>query len=175
MTQQVPYDVVEERPGFELRRYRSHHLAETLVSGSFEGAVNRAFRRLAAYLTGRNSGGERIEMTQPVGQERAKVHERYAVSFALPQEYEQEPPPLPSDKSVRIRHVPEHLAAAVRFSGPWTHRSYHRQAERLLRAIAEAGYVADGPLRFDRYDPLWTPWLLRRNEVVVPVTEQEAA
>lgn len=26
-----------------------------------------------------------------------------------------------------------------------------------------------GPTRYARFDPPWTPWFLRRNEIVVPV------
>ena len=44
MTEQQPYDVLEQRDGFELRHYPAHVVAEVEVEGSFEDAGNRAFR-----------------------------------------------------------------------------------------------------------------------------------
>ena len=43
MTEQQRYDVVGDFPGFELRRYAPHLVAEVEVEGSFTEAGNRAF------------------------------------------------------------------------------------------------------------------------------------
>lgn len=171
MTEEQPYEVVAEHPGFEVRRYPTHHVAETVVAGSFEGAGNTAFRSLFRYITGRNRAGTKIAMTAPVVQEGADSAGRFVVSFVMPQQYADEPPPAPADPDVRVRRVPAHLAAAARFSGRWTRRSYEQRAERLLEDVVAAGLSVDGLVRFARYDPPWTPWFLRRNEVVVPVRE----
>jgi hypothetical protein len=40
----------------------------------------------------------------------------------------------------------------------------------LLARVAARGLVVAGSLQISRYDPPWTPWFLRRNEVMVPVT-----
>ena len=72
MTEQQPYEVVGEHPGFELRRYPDHVVAETRVTGSFEGAGNKAFRSLFRYITGHNEASGSIAMTAPVVQERAR-------------------------------------------------------------------------------------------------------
>jgi hypothetical protein len=77
--------------------------------------------------------------------------------------------PEPLDPSVRVRSVPAHLAAALRFSGRWSRSRYDAHAEELVRAVEGAGLKVDGPPRFARFDPPWTPWFRRRNEVVVPV------
>lgn len=65
--------------------------------------------------------------------------------------------------------VPAQTAAALRLSGRWSRTSYQRKERRLLAAVAEAGLRVVGPPRYARYDPPWTPWFRRRNEVVVPV------
>ena len=39
MTEQQRYEVVAQLPGFELRRYEPHVLAEVTVSGRFESAA----------------------------------------------------------------------------------------------------------------------------------------
>ena len=58
VTEQQPYEVVRRLPEFELRRYPSHLVAEVEVQSSFADAGNKAFRVLAAFISGRNRGRE---------------------------------------------------------------------------------------------------------------------
>ena len=87
----------------------------------------------------------------------------------LPADTDASTVPAPKDERVRVRVVEEEYAAAVRFSGRWTAASYTQRVDSLRAAIAEAGLEPTGPVRFARFDPPWTPWFLRRNEVVIPV------
>jgi effector-binding domain-containing protein len=169
-TEEQPYDVVEERPDFELRWYPEHVVAETRVKGSFEGVGNRSFMRLVGYIGGRNTQSEKVAMTAPVLQEAEdeKVG-LYVVSFVMPAGFDLRRAPEPTDPNVRLRSIPAHTAAALRFSGRWSRGRYEKHARRLLAALEAAGLEVDGPLRFARFDPPWTPWFRRRNEVVAPV------
>lgn len=169
MTEQQPYDVLEERHGFELRRYPDHLVAETEVRGPFELAGNVAFPRLARYIGGHNRSSRKLAMTAPVVQEGSARSRHYVVGFVMPADVRPEDLPDPADPSVRTRRVPAETAAALRFSGRWTRRSFEKHAARLLAAVDEAGLTVVGPTRYARFDPPWTPWFLRRNEVVVPV------
>ena len=185
VTEQQRYTVVHQEPAFELRRYPAHLVAEVEVDGSFESAGNTAFRPLVAYIRGRNEANRGLAMTAPVLQRRAETDGtpavetvttetapgRYVVSFVMPQGSTRESLPDPGDARVTIRDVPEELAAVARYSGRWRSSSYERQTRRLLRAVRDAGFEATGPPRFARFDPPWTPWFRRRNEVVVPVRE----
>jgi len=190
VTEQQRYDVVRAEPGFELRRYPAHEVAEVEVEGTFEGAGNAAFRPLASYIGGRNASGAGLAMTAPVLQRRPESQEpepqpqpsvetettqtapgRYVVSFVMPAGSSPDSLPVPQDARVVIRTVPEELAAAVRYSGRWTSGSYRQQVARLRTAVADAGLEVVGPPRFARFDPPWTPWFRRRNEVVLPVRE----
>ncbi len=65
MTEEQTYDVVAKYPGFELRRYAEHVVAETRVTGSFEGVGTTSFRRLVGYIGGRNSESQKLAMTVP--------------------------------------------------------------------------------------------------------------
>jgi effector-binding domain-containing protein len=170
MTEQQPYEVLEKHPDFELRRYPAHVVAETSVTGSFEGVGNSAFRRLAGFIGGRNSRSQKVAMTAPVVQEAEdEAAGRYLVAFVMPAGLDLADAPEPSNPDVRLRSVPPHTAAARRFSGRWSRRSYDENTRRLLAAVATAGLEVDGPVRYARFDPPWTPWFLRRNEVLVPV------
>jgi effector-binding domain-containing protein len=172
MTDQQHYDVLAQYPGFELRRYPEHVVAETRVKGSFESVGNKAFMRLVRYISGRNRESRRVAMTAPVVQEAERG--RYVVSFVMPAAFSLESAPEPTDRDVRLRTVPAQTAAVLRFSGRWSEGRYEAHAERLLEAVDAAGLHLAGPLRFARFDPPWTPWFLRRNEVVVPVLPPES-
>lgn len=169
MTEQQPYDVLEEYPEFQLRRYHDHLVAEIEVGGPFELAGNLAFPRLARYIGGHNHSSRKVAMTAPVVQEQDPDSRRYVVGFVMPADIRAEELPDPLDSGVRTRRVAAETAAALGFSGRWSRRSYESRTTQLLSALARAGLEVTGPPRYARFDPPWTPWYLRRNEVVVPV------
>lgn len=190
MTEQQPYEVLEQRDGFELRRYPAHVVAEVEVDGSFEEAGNRAFRSLFRYITGSNrsqatiamtapvvqqaSASQRIAMTAPVVQARAPGG-GFVVAFVLPASMTLQTVPLPTDPDVHVRAVSERLAAVVRYSGRWSQSSYDRHLGELLDAVVADGLVPAGSPRFARFDPPFRPWFLRRNEVVQDVVRAASA
>jgi hypothetical protein len=169
VTEQQPYEVLEEHGRFEVRRYPEHLVAETEVGGPFELAGNLAFPRLARYIGGHNRSSRTVAMTAPVVQEQDPRTRRYVVGFVMPADIGAEELPEPTDPTVRVRRVPAGTAAALRFSGRWSKGSFEKRAAQLLAAVVEAGLEVDGPVRYARFDPPWTPWFKRRNEVVVPL------
>ncbi len=170
MTEEQPYDVLEVHPDFELRWYPEHLIAETRVKGSFENVANKSFRRLVGYISGRNAGSQKMAMTAPVIQEVEDENDgSYVVSFVMPADLARQDAPEPTDDTVHLRTIAPQTAAALTFSGRWSQGRYEEHAQRLRTALAEAGLEIDGPLRFVRFDPPWTPWFRRRNEVVAPV------
>ncbi|MGE5287975.1 MAG: SOUL family heme-binding protein [Micromonosporaceae bacterium] len=187
MTEQQPYEVVDRRDGFELRRYPAHLVAEIDVDGSFDEAPNRAFRPLAGFINGANRsrrqiamtapvtrqavGPEKIAMTAPVVQQAAGRRGSYLVQFVMPSGFTAQTLPVPDDARVRTREIPQQLAAAVRFSGRWTRKEFEDRGSALRRAVVAAGLRPAGPVRYARFNPPWTPWFLRQNEVVQPVKE----
>jgi len=179
MTEEQRYDVVREEAGFELRRYHAHVVAEVEIEGSFESAGSAAFRPLVSYIGGRNLEGQGLAMTAPVVQRPADIpgevtpsrRGTFLVSFVMPDSAVLESMPTPTDERVIIRPVAQEYAIAARYSGRWSGPAFDSHAERLLAAAAAAGLVVTGPPRFARFDPPWTPWFRRRNEVVIPVRE----
>lgn len=187
MTEQQPYQVVRPYDGFELRRYPAHLMAEVEVAGSFTDAGNRAFGVLAGFIGGRNSRAAKVAMTAPVVQEVASTRiamtapvvqepgsgpRRHVVGFVMPAGSTLETLPTPTDPRVHLRAVEEHLAAARRFAGRWSARRHDAEVDALVESLVRAGFRPTGPVSFARFDPPWTPWPLRRNEVVVPVTDE---
>ena len=197
MTEELPYEVVRHLDdGVELRRYPEHVVAEVTMRGSLSGAANIAFASLFAYISGDNQsrskvamtapvvqerasrgrpGGEKVTMTAPVVQAEAAEEEAgkqsFTVGFVLPAGMTAATAPEPADERVSLRVVPPALAAAIRYSGRWSGSAFEEHRDRLLQAVGRAGLEPVGMPRWLRYDPPFKPWFLRRNEVVVDVSE----
>lgn len=187
MAYEMPrYEVVEEFEAFELRRYAPYLVAETEVSGDFDDVGGRAFRVLAGYIGGANRAREEIAMTAPVGQQPAGGEKiamtapvlqapqggdarSYTFWFVMPSKYTRDTLPEPTDPRVRIREVPSRLLAARRYSGTWSEGRYRRNEAALLAAVDAAGLERVGAPVFARYNAPFTPWFLRRNEVLIEV------
>jgi hypothetical protein len=195
MTQQQPYELVRHYPHFELRRYPAYVVAEIRVNTTFDRAGNSAFRHLFNYISGNNTGRQKLAMTAPVIQETGSGQKiamtapvlqsgplpgsdapaDFVVSFVLPAGLDAETAPVPLNSDVKIRAVPGSLAAALRFSGSGSGTAFERRNNGLQAALALAGLVPLGTPRFARFDPPFKPWFLRHNEVVQDVQEPPSA
>lgn len=171
MTEQQRYRVVEEKDDFELRRYEPAVLAEVEVLGGFGSGLTSGFRTLASYIGGRNGSSQKIAMTAPVLEQPEGATS--LVAFVMPAGSDLESMPAPSDPSVQMRQVDEELVAAQRFSGRWSQGGFARRADDLVEMVKSAGLTPTGSPRYARYDPPWTPWFMRRNEVLIPVKRAE--
>ena len=176
------YTVVEQADDFELRLYEPYIVAETLVEGDFSEVGNEGFRRLAGYIFGNNRKDESIDMTAPVNQEprpekismTAPVSQEeesgmWRITFTMPAEYTLETLPAPLDDRVVLKQKPARLMAAIRYSGTWSRKRYQEYEARLKSLIDERGLEAVGEPVFARYNPPFTLWFLRRNEVLIQV------
>jgi len=181
MTEQQTYSVVGQHDGFELRRYPSCVVASIEVTSSFERAGNTGFMALVNYITGNNISRSKVAMTAPVIQESGigLVQEypvleetngdMHVVSFVMPSSWTLDTLPDPTDQRIVLRQVPVELVAVDRFTGRWTKASYQERLEALQRQLKRAGFEVVGVARFARFDPPWTPWFMRRNEIQIPV------
>jgi hypothetical protein len=181
--EEAAYKVLKTSGTFELREYAPHILAETIVEGDLEGAGSKAFKRLFSYISGDNRSrtkvamtapvtqeisGEKLSMTAPVGQQ--QVQDKWAVSFTMPASYTLETIPAPDDTKITLRQVPPRRMAAVRYSGFWSEKNYLQKKLELEAWIREQGLTIAGAPVWARYNPPFTPWFLRRNEILIPVT-----
>ncbi|MCC3274789.1 MULTISPECIES: SOUL family heme-binding protein [unclassified Arthrobacter] len=183
MTEQQPYTVLGRYPGFELRHYPAHVLAQVTVNAGFEGAGNTGFRYLYRYISGRNSSragldpyppgevqfSENLAMTAPVLLEPSPIAGAFTVAFVLPGDLTALTAPVPEDPAVSIVAVPGQTGAAAAFSGRWNEANYQAHLAALQAAVGAEGFSLLGNPRFARFDPPYRPWFLRRNEVVQDV------
>ncbi len=161
-----PASTVVLRDGsFEVREYPALTVAEVSVAGGQWGAANRGFRLLAGYIFGGNARQQKIEMTAPVTQQAQEGS--WIVRFIMPAGSTQAALPNPDDARVRLIALPPSRYALVRFSGwalPYIVRSETERLRTWMRTRALAG---SGPPLLAQYDPPWTIWFLRRNEVLI--------
>jgi hypothetical protein len=185
VSEEAKYSVVLNEGDLELRRYEAQIVAETIVEGDFDELGNEAFRRLFGYISGKNrknepipmtapvsqeSEGEKIPMTAPVNQERSG--DRWSITFLMPSDYTMQTLPEPVDERVHIREVSERLMAAITYSGTWSRKRYELHKEKLLAWMRDRKFEQAGEPVYARYNPPFTLWFMRRNEVLIPVTEK---
>jgi hypothetical protein len=181
--EEAKYNVVMKTDNFEVRHYASIIVAQTVVEGSLETAGSKAFRILFGYISGDNRSRQGIEMTTPVSQkadpQRIKMtapvgqqqvqEDKWAVSFMMPAEYTMETLPVPENPKITLRRVPGRRMAAVRYSGSWSEKGYRENKAKLETWIKTNGLKIAGTPLWARYNAPFTPWFLRRNEILIPL------
>ncbi len=184
------YDVIAKHDEMEVRAYAPRILAETVVAGNFERAPSEGFRRIASFIFGNNQPGKKVAMTAPVevipnssGENSTKIAMTapvtqqasaagtWTITFTMPADYTMETLPKPVDDKVTLRKLPSTKYAALKFGG-FNTRDNVDDAIGQLRRIAEAhGIPLRGEPVYARYNPPWTPWFWRRNEILIEIAD----
>jgi hypothetical protein len=186
-TETPKYKVLLKSDEFETRQYAPSIVAETVVDGDFDSASSTGFKRLAGYIFGGNVSKQKIAMTAPVGMAENKSEKiamtapvgqelrdgKYVITFTMPSSYTIESLPIPNDKSVRLKPVSEKTYAVVRFSGTWSESRYQDHLTSLRKWIEQRHYSALGEPSYARYNPPWTPWFMRRNEILIEINNKK--
>jgi hypothetical protein len=155
------YEVLYESGEVEIRHYDPYIIAEVNVDGS--AADREAFGILAGYIFGDNDSGTEMAMTAPVetrGSEYAFVMERKYSMYTLPR---------PNDSRINLRTKPSRVVAVLEFSGRWTEKNFAKHEKLLLDELAALGIATTGKPELARYNSPFTPWFLRRNEIIVSI------
>ncbi|MDZ7747189.1 MAG: heme-binding protein [Halobacteriales archaeon] len=182
-----PYTVLGSVEDVELRQYRETMRVETTADDE-----RTAFGRLFDYIDGSNEGETEIPMTAPVevdadvndesgsGDESAGTkipmtapvevgdeESGVRMAFYLPEEYDSERAPQPTDDDVRLVAESPRTLAVVTFSGRATDTRKATASERLLDTLARNDVVVTGEPFFMGYDAPYSLPPLRRNEMAV--------
>ena len=181
-TEEPVFTQVLKDGAFEVRDYVPTIVAEVTVAGSQGQASGQGFRILAGYIFGGNTRRQSIAMTAPVAQRRvgetiamtAPVSQTssgadWTVRFTMPASYTMETLPRPDDARISLREEPGQRMAVIRFSGIANARQVDRHSRDLQEQLRTRGLRATGPISMAQYDPPWTLWFMRRNEVMVPI------
>ncbi|KAM4078618.1 hypothetical protein ACB094_09G052500 [Castanea mollissima] len=192
----VNFKVLSRGDLYEIREVEPYFVAETTMPGrtgfDFNGA-SQSFNVLAAYLFGKNttnetmemttpvftrksqSDGEKMEMTTPVITKRLEDQDKWQMSFVMPSKYGANLP-LPKDSSVTIREVPRKIIAVVAFSGFVTDEEVKQRESKLREALkndAQFQIKEGGSVEIAQYNPPFTLPFQRRNEIALEVEKKE--
>ncbi len=186
-TEEPRYAVSFKDGSFEVRDYPAMVAAEVNVAGERAQASSAGFKLLAGYIFGGNTTKQRIAMTAPVTQTAGEGEKiamtvpvlqtgqpgSWTVRFVMPSRYTLDTLPTPNDDRVHLQMLAPARLAVVQFSGLAREDDIAAQTDLLTAFIARRNLAALGQPALARYNPPWTPWFMRRNEVMVPVREQE--
>ena len=155
------YRIVCADGAFEIRDYPSL----TVVSAPMtHRGSDGAFMKLFRFIEGRNDRSEKIAMTTPV---LMTGTESGTMSFVVPRAVAEHGVPSPSNPDLTVTTKPAARFAAYRYSGSTKPAAAEAAAKKLLGWVSGKGLKAEGAPIFAYYDPPWTLWFLRRNEVLV--------
>ena len=171
---------------FEVRSYPALVAAQVSVTGTRDEASSAGFKLLAGYIFGGNTRRQSIAMTAPVVQAKPDSQtiamtapviqtaapgsaEAWTVRFIMPASFTLATLPTPNDARVQLLALPPARYAVVTFSGLANEDDVVKRTAELDTFMAEHALKAAGPPALARYNPPWTPWFMRRNEVQIPV------
>ena len=182
-TEEPTYAVSLKEGNFEVRDYPALVAAEVSVEGDRSQASSEGFKLLAGYIFGGNVKKQSIAMTAPVVQAAAESEkiamtapvlqsgqaDGWTVRFVMPSGYTLASLPTPNDVRVRLIPVPPARVAVVRFSGLAGEDDIATQTNLLNDFVTRSQFAQIGRPALARYNPPWTPWFMRRNEIMVTV------
>ena len=127
---QPSYQVLNDYGNIQIRHYPDLLVAETEIVGDYKNASNQGFQRLAGYIFGNNKKQQTLAMTAPVIQEQQtetlamtapviqqKSEDRWLMAFVLPKGYSITTAPIPNDKAVTIKELPDKKVAVIQYTG----------------------------------------------------------
>ena len=161
------YEVIAETAAYEVRRYQPYVVAEVDVRG--KSADSQGFRALAGYIFGDNEASEKMQMTAPVESRETDDGNDITYAFVMESKYTLDTLPNPDNERIRLRNKPSRVVAALRFSGRWTEANVAKHERQLLSALQADGITRLGRVELARYNSPFTPWFLRRNELMVAI------
>jgi effector-binding domain-containing protein len=162
------YEVVRRIDGVEVRKYPQMLLA---TARGDDDLFNILFR----YISGANERSSKISMTSPVitpeqiAMTSPVVSQRDSMSFIVPSSYNRDTVPKPTDPRISIEELPSRTLAVLRFSGLARSGTVDAKKKTLIETLTRNRLKIKGEVVLMRYNPPFTPWFLRRNEVAVEV------
>lgn len=171
MVKSIGYEVVKKLDRVEVRRYPKVVLARV------DGYGDDGFNLLFKFISGENRQRAKVAMTAPVISEKIAmtapvISAGGSIAFVMPESYTSETTPQPADDRVKIVETPARNLAALRFSGRWSSGAFEARSKELLGELDKAGIKSRGEVFSMRYNPPFTPWFMRRNEVAVEVERE---
>ena len=168
MVETPNYEVIRKLDEVEIRKYPALFLATAKGEADLFGL-------LFNYISGANKGSSKISMTAPVitpekiAMTSPVFTDNDSMSFIVPSKYTRETVPEPTDPHITITEQAAKTLAVQRFSGWGRSSTVEEKTQQLLDTLHKNNIETKGEVTLMRYNPPFTPWFLRRNEVAVEV------
>lgn len=184
-TELPEYKVLLSEKNIELRQYAPMIIAEVEVQGERKNVISSGFRPLADYIFGNNTAQNDITMTAPVQQQEsvknsmtAPVQEQisgnsWKISFVMPSEYSIGTLPKPNNQQVMLKEIPGKKYIVITFSGFNSDSNISRHEKQLMDYIWRNQIEITSTPKYAYYNPPWTLPFMRRNEVMIEISNQE--
>ena len=163
------YTVAVQDGEFEIREYLDLVLATTPMRRGSQGN-DGSFMRLFGYISGKNSEDQKLAMTIPVFME-TPDEESAVMGFVVPQRVVEHGVPSPLATNVEIKTRSHGRFAVIRFSGQITSETTTDNQSKLRSWMQDNGLEGEAGSEVAGYDPPWLPGPLRRNEILIRITE----
>jgi hypothetical protein len=176
------FQIIKKENAFQLRCYAPYITAQVEVEGkNYQDAANLGFSPLAGFIFGENTTAQKINMTAPVmakpsSQKNAVTAPvtvtgkgNYHVAFVMPKQYSLNNLPKPRDSRVKFVENPEKRMAVIRYSGSFNQRNFEKNLIKLNEWMQKEKLESKGEPIIAGYDPPFTPWFLKHNEIWIQV------
>jgi hypothetical protein len=164
------YQVLESDGAIEIRRYKPMVTAGTEQRGQRSQALNDGFRVLADYIFAKSRPGAKLPMTAPVLSD-TDGGGSWRTRFIMPAgKARGELPATP--EGVELASEPSARVAAIRFSGRADDATLETKENALRSWLQTRSLPHEGRAVHAFYNAPFLPGPLRRNEVLVVLSEE---
>lgn len=176
-----PFELIEKKTGYEIRRYQTQYLAQVQYDVSkdtgFTSKANEAFWPLFQFISGNNQEKMKISMTAPVimTQNDEDDQSKRTMSFIMsPSKFHslREVPLATNEKIQLIEDKNDREYACITFNMTMT-KERNAEKEKELRQAAEKDgiHLSINPadVRYFGYNSPFTIPYFRRNEIAIPI------
>ncbi len=180
--EQANYQVAVSEGKFEIRDYAPMIVAQGEFIGQRNEAIDKGFMVVASYIFGKNISEKKIDMTTPVMQQSSEKipmtvpimqakgqNNSWTLSFVMPSEYTLQTLPVPNNPDIKLKEIPAKRFAVIRFSGMWTQSNLTKRTLELETFLKSKQLVTLSSPVYAFFNPPWTPWFLRRNEIMIEI------
>jgi len=167
MTEEPEFLLLSKFPRFEIRKYFDSIQARVRVEDENWRGSTGGFRRIAAYIFGRNEGNQKIAMTAPVHMEEINngTNESVTMKFVMPSDLDLNDLSKPDDPRIEMFKSVEKKYAAISYSGYNNQDKFIKYSQKLRDALLENNLsFTDNPIYLS-YDAPYKFWN-RKNEVL---------
>ncbi len=166
MANEEPDYIVLKKDGeIETRQYKNFLTASIETEGDRKEAIGKGFRFLFKYISGENKNKESISMTIPVMQ-KSLGNKKWNVSFVVPKKFDINNAPQPDNSNIQLKNNIDLKVIAITFSGLFSDGNIEENENKLRNYIKEKGIKIEESVIYAGYNAPWTPWFLKRNEVI---------